>query len=176
MEFDSNTLDDVGVVPVPWVLSGFACVCHQICGKSLTHFYTNNVGRRRDNRSAKSPMVVVQRLRLWGHAAHHTDRRQGRVDHRQLSDPKSKRPRPASGGLSCLRLFLTAYVPENVLSGGCGPDLPCYPPPSHGSSKFEVDDRRIRGFRAPRRWELHTPTPRTTSEAFPTPSNPVSAP
>ena len=42
------------------------------------------------------------------HAAHHTESRPGRADHRQSSDPQSKRPKPASAGLQFL---LTAYVP-----------------------------------------------------------------
>ena len=32
---------------------------------------------------------------------------------------------------------------------GFGPDLPCYPQLSHGTSRFEVDDGRPRGFRPP---------------------------
>ena len=40
------------------------------------------------------------------------------------------------------------HQPEDAPYGGFGPDLPCYPPLSHGSSKFEVDDRSTRGFRA----------------------------
>ena len=43
--------------------------------------------------------------------------------------------------------------PEVVPYGGFGQDLPCYPPLSHGSSRFDVDDRRAPGFRAPHRWE-----------------------
>ena len=81
----------------------------------------------------------------------------GRVDHKQLSDPESKRPQTASAALSCPeREFLVAacvpvksrtaprrhgmitHLPENV------PE-PYYPPVSHGSSVSEVDDRRTRG-------------------------------
>ena len=36
------------------------------------------------------------------------------------------------------------------------PDLRCYPPLLHGSSRFEFDDRRTRGFRALHRWECLT--------------------
>ena len=46
--------------------------------------------------------------------------------------------------------------PEDVPHGGFGPDLPCYPPRSHGSSRYEVDDRETRCFRAPRGWECLT--------------------
>ena len=34
--------------------------------------------------------------------------------------------------------------PKDAPYGGFGPDLPCYPPLSHGSSRFEIDDRRTR--------------------------------
>ena len=33
------------------------------------------------------------------------------------------------------------HEPEDVPQGGFGQDLPHYPPMSHGSSRFEVDDR-----------------------------------
>ena len=46
--------------------------------------------------------------------------------------------------------------PEDVPHGGFGPDLQCYPPRSHGSSRYEVDDRETRCFRAPRGWECLT--------------------
>ena len=35
------------------------------------------------------------------HAAHHSERHLGRVDHRQLCDPQSKRPKPAQAPFSC---------------------------------------------------------------------------
>ena len=34
------------------------------------------------------------------------------------------------------------HHPEDAPYGGFGPDLPCCPPVSHGSSRFEADDRR----------------------------------
>ena len=39
-----------------------------------------------------------------------------------------------------------AHQPKDAPYGGFGPDLPCSPPLSHVSSRFEVDDRRTRGF------------------------------
>ena len=56
------------------------------------------------------------------------------------------------------------HQPQDVPYGGCGPDLPCHSPLSHGSSRFEVDDQRTRergerrggggeGVRAHHRWE-----------------------
>ena len=88
----------------------------------------------------------------------------GRVDHRQLSDAQRKRPRPALAVVSCTEPeFLlaasvpansctaarchgrTTHQPEDVPYGRFGPDLPCYPPLSHASSKFEVDGRTNSG-------------------------------
>ena len=92
-----------------------------------------------------------------------------------MSDPSGKRPRPASAALSRPgpEFIKAACVPVNsctvprrhgrithqlqdVPYRGCGPDLPCYPPPSHGLSRLEVDDRRTRGFRAAHKWERLT--------------------
>ena len=84
-----------------------------------------------------------------------------------MSDPQSKRPslhRPPSHAVSlnpssslCARGFV--HSPEktwkdNTQTSGrpvrrCGPDLPCYPPLSQVSSKFEVDDRRTGGSEIP---------------------------
>ena len=36
-----------------------------------------------------------------------------------------------------------------------GPELPCYPPLSHGSSRFQVDDQRTRWFRPSHSWESY---------------------
>ena len=80
-----------------------------------------------------------------------------------MSDRQSKRPRPASAAFSCpaAEFPLAASVPvtvssctvprhhgrltnepEDVPYGGFCPDLPCHPPLPHGSSRFEVGDRR----------------------------------
>ena len=82
---------------------------------------------------------------------YHTDRHPARADPKQLSSPQSKRPRPTPAAFSCSgpEFHLAANVPvnsctvprrhgsihhppEDILYGGIGPDLPCYPPPSHG--------------------------------------------
>ena len=87
----------------------------------------------------------------------------GRARYKQLSDPQSKRPRPASTVclMPGLELLLVAHVPvssctvprrhgrinhepEDVSQGGFGQDLPHYPPMSHGSSRFEVDEKALR--------------------------------
>ena len=87
-----------------------------------------------------------------------------RVDHRQLSDPQNKRPKPASSAFSCPEPEFSPCASELVHSpetswkdnptnqrtlGGFGPDLPCYPPLSHGSSRFGADYRRTRGSENP---------------------------
>ena len=80
-------------------------------------------------------------------AARHTERHPRHADHKQLSDPQSKRPRPASAAFSCPvpEFLLTSEVPTNSCTaprvhgrithqpeddqyGGFGPDLQCYPP------------------------------------------------
>ena len=90
------------------------------------------------------------------HPARPTDHHPGRVEHRQLSDPKSKRPKPASAAFSCLepefhlavhvvvnsctaprRRGRTTHQSEDVPYGGFGPDLPCYPLLSHKSMTEE---------------------------------------
>ena len=38
----------------------------------------------------------------------------------------------------------TNHEPEDVPQGGFGQDLPHYPPMSHGSSRFEVDEKALR--------------------------------
>ena len=50
-----------------------------------------------------------------GHAAHHTDRHQRRVDHRRWSDPQSKRPEPAPAAFSCPEpeFLLAAHAPRD---------------------------------------------------------------
>ena len=44
------------------------------------------------------------------------------------------------------------HQPDDAPYGGRGPDLPSNPPLSHGSSKFEVDDRKTRRLRALHKW------------------------
>ena len=46
--------------------------------------------------------------------------------------------------------------PEDAPYGWFGPDLPCYPPLSHGPSRCEVDDRRTRRLRARHKWKCLT--------------------
>ena len=93
-----------------------------------------------------------------GHAAHHADRHPRHVDHKQ-----SKRPRPASAAFSRPEpdFLLAVCAPVNSCTAPrrhgrdnpptrrcpvrrVWPDLQCCPPLSHGSSRFEVDDRRTR--------------------------------
>ena len=83
---------------------------------------------------------------------------QGVCTTRSCPTPLSKRPKPASAAFSCPEpeFLLAAHVPvnscaaprrhgrithqpEDVWYGGWfGPDLPCYPPLSHKSLRFEV--------------------------------------
>ena len=76
--------------------------------------------------------------------------------------PRCKRPGPHRPRVShklqaripldslCVRVFVHIprdvmegypHQPDDVLHGGFAPDLPCYPPLTHKSSRFEVDDR-----------------------------------
>ena len=64
------------------------------------------------------------------------------------------------------------HQPEDA---GSGPDLSCYPPLSHGSSRFKVGDRRTRGFRAPCKWECLTVTS-TNTAGFSSPTTSVGPP
>ena len=48
------------------------------------------------------------------------------------------------------------HQPEDVPYGWFGGDLPCYPPLSHGTSRFEVDDRRS--------WSSEPPTGGSVSQ------------
>ena len=108
-------------------------------------------------------------LKVGAHAARRTGRHPESVDQRQLSDPQSKSLGPTSAASSCPQpeFLLAAQVPvnpcpaprrhgrithqpEDVPHGGFGPDLPCYPPLSHGSSRLEVE--RNRWFLAPHKW------------------------
>ena len=86
----------------------------------------------------------------------HTDHHPGRVDHKRLSDPESRRPQTASAAFSCPEpeFLVAACVPVNsrTAPGRHGmithlpEDVPepCHPPVSHGSSVSEVDARRTR--------------------------------
>ena len=56
---------------------------------------------------------------------------------------------PANSCTSQKRHGRITHQPEDVPYGGLDPDLSCNPPLSHGSSRFDVDDRRTRGFQAP---------------------------
>ena len=67
----------------------------------------------------------------------------GRAGYTQLSDPQTK-TEPASAAVSHALSLNSSWKPV------------CYPPLSHGSSRFEVDDRGPREFRAPHRWECLT--------------------
>ena len=85
-----------------------------------------------------------------------------------MSDHHGERPKPASTAFSCpeaeFRLAVCVQVnsckaprrngwktrqPEDVPYGGFGPDLPCYPPMSHGSFRFAVHERRTQGSELP---------------------------
>ena len=107
-------------------------------------------------------------------AVHRTERHPGRVDHKQLSHTQQE-TQACIGRLLCpgLEFPLAAHVPGNSCTaprrhgrithqpedgphGGFGPDMPCNPPLSHGSSSFEVHDRRTREFRALHRWKCLT--------------------
>ena len=56
----------------------------------------------------------------------------------------SRRHQPVNSCTAPRRHGRTTHQPEDVPYGGYGPDLPCHPPLSHGSSVMEVDDRRTR--------------------------------
>ena len=96
--------------------------------------------------SVRSPGIVCRCARVSVHTTHHTERHPGRADRKQLSDPRSKRPGPASAGFSCSEpgCLVAASVPVNLCTvprrhgrithqpgvaphEGFGPDLPCYP-------------------------------------------------
>ena len=90
----------------------------------------------------------------------------GRAGHKKLADPRSMGP--ALHRPRCLKRHGLAFCPWSFMHipetswkddpptsatyGGFGPDLPCYPPLSHGSPGFVVDHRRTRRFRAHHRW------------------------
>ena len=96
----------------------------------------------------------------------------------ELTDPQSQETpglhRPRCLTHSGHEFLLAAYVPMNSCTsprrhgrithqpqdapyGGFGPDLPCYPPMSHGSSRFEVHDRRTRSESLSLRHVHHRP-------------------
>ena len=100
----------------------------------------------------------------------------GRSGHRHLADPEQETQacigrgvsntlgmnvsgEPICQGGACTyprRQGKITHQPEDAPCGGFRPDLLRYPSLSHGSLRFEADDRRTQGFRAPHRWDCLT--------------------
>ena len=112
-----------------------------------------------ENVNTLLPPVIVKRSRK-----DHPGTSDNELGSRSDAPPPEQETQACIGAISCPgpEFLLAAYVPvnscrvprrlgrithqqENIPYEGFGPDLPCYPPQSHGSLRFEVDDRRAWG-------------------------------